>query len=291
MQLGLPSDPIIHLAQVQEALQNPDTMETQDMSDSQSYLSPVRPMQDLGGAPEGLHRGKAKSNLSEKECLDDTDNVEEIVIEEEEEEEDFDDDVEVEVEYQDNETIQILSDDEGECAMSPQKPSEPAKADEPMVDNIYARTYGGLWGQPVGPAQEMFDTQLDSPEPSVAQPLKPQPFNSPALPESQPHAQPSKSSPPAPSSFCQSLPPPPPHPQPLDSQPLDSQPLDSQIIEDIPPTDGQDQEKAPDDPLTHELEEAMDAAVFGDLQEDVMSEDETTGKNNQTTTKGTFKDM
>lgn len=145
-----------------EALQNPDTMETQDMSDSQSYLSPVRPMQDLDGAPEGLHRGKAKSNLSEKECLDDTDDVEEIVIEEEEEEEGFDDDVIVEVGYQDNETIQILSDDDGECAMSPQKPSEPAKADEPMVDNIYARTYGGLWGQPVGPAQEMPDTQLDS---------------------------------------------------------------------------------------------------------------------------------
>lgn len=77
---------------------------------------------------------------------------------------------------------------------------------------------------------------------------------------------------------------------------MDSQPLDSQIIEDIPPTDGQvvpnDQEEAPDvDPLTQEVEAAMDAAVFGDLQEDVMSEDETTGKNNQTTTKGTFKDM
>ena len=119
-----------------------------DQSDSQSFLSPVRPMQNLEDVAEGLHRGHAKSHLSEKTSPDDT-NVEQILIEEEveEETEGFEDDIIMEVEHQDNETLQILSDDD-ECVMSPEKPPLPAKADEHIADNPYSRKYGLVSGQP-----------------------------------------------------------------------------------------------------------------------------------------------
>lgn len=135
---------------------NPDDAETQPVTttpDTKSLLSPVRPMPSLEDvATNALIRGHAKSNLSMPESA--ASPIPETLIEndfeeEEGEEEEVDDDVivddvmvDVGEGYQDNETVQLLSDEE-ECAMSPQKvPPEPLP--QPM-ENIYSRTYGGLY--------------------------------------------------------------------------------------------------------------------------------------------------
>ena len=258
-------------------------------------------MQSLEPVSDGWRRGGAKSNLSVNTNADDA-NVEEICIEEEveEETEGFEDDIIMEVEHQDNETVQILSDDDEECVMSPAKPPPPAKADEQMVDNIYARKYGAVSKQPAPQEQnqEIVDTQIDSEAPSTAKPLKAQPFNSSAPPESapqlesQPGSQPSEP-PPAQSKFSFSLPQPPPQPQVLDSQisdgipPEDSQvdpgePVDDDIVQELMPIPNIDW-------LHAELEEAMDTVVNEEIQDEVVS-DEDAEKKTEKTTKGTFKD-
>ena len=63
------------------------------------------------------------------------------IVEEGEEEEGGDSDVIVEVEYQDNNTIQILSDDE-HCVMSPEKPKMEEVIPEGFADNVYSQMYG-----------------------------------------------------------------------------------------------------------------------------------------------------
>ena len=129
----------------QDSLVAPDDAETQPMSDSQNQLSPVHSMQPLSEERGELQRGTATSDLSvgKKMQAAETEELESEVeiVEEGEEEEGGDSDVIVEVEYQDNNTIQILSDDE-HCVMSPEKPKMEEVIPEGFADNVYSQMYG-----------------------------------------------------------------------------------------------------------------------------------------------------
>ena len=147
---------------------NPDTAETQPMEEHgpEQHLSPVRPMQPLADAACELRRGRAASNLSGGTASGSTGSNTEEDLDEEEEELQFNDDgcVVPSNEFQDNETLQILSDDE--CVLSPQKR---APLPPPVVDNIY----GGIGVNKPNSAvaeeqvEKAPDTQKDTEQPEL----------------------------------------------------------------------------------------------------------------------------
>ena len=152
---------------------NPDTAETQPMGehDRDEHLSPVRPMQPLMDEAGVLRRGRAASNLSGGAAPNSSDSkVEEDLDEEEEEDLPVNDDgcVVPTNEFQDNETLQIMSDDE--CVMSPQKRT-PLPPD--AADNIYARKFGYIDVKQSGSVvadeqvEKVPDTQQDSEQPDL----------------------------------------------------------------------------------------------------------------------------
>lgn len=126
----------------QEKPKDPSTEETQptDSQQPDPSPSPVHAMRSLTSpSPPTFGRGHSTSDLGAK--LDDTpatmlDPMDEILIEEEMEEEEptHDDEVAPTV-YQDNETVQILSEDEPECVMSPScKKTQPSPEKEISKD-------------------------------------------------------------------------------------------------------------------------------------------------------------
>lgn len=144
---------------------HPDAAETQPMEEhgTNEHLSPVRPMQPLVDAAGVLRRGRAASNLSGGTAPSSSDSKLEDDLDEEEELQINDDGCVVPTnEFQDNETLQIMSDDE--CVMSPQKRA-PLPPD--AADNIYARKYGDIGvNKPEGVvADELPHTQQDSEQP------------------------------------------------------------------------------------------------------------------------------
>lgn len=124
LQISWGPNQLFPITLLQDLVQNIDKMETQIVVDfPEPSPSPVHPMQSLNSPPPPpLTRGESTSHLGsmvESTAIDDDDNdvgVEGCIEEgAESEEQDGDDCVEV---FQDNETVQITSEDE--CLMSPQ---------------------------------------------------------------------------------------------------------------------------------------------------------------------------
>ena len=119
---------------------NPEEADTQPMPDSEvvPFATPQMesPFVESQWRLEGLTRAKSTCNLESRlQAVADEDVQDEEQENENPEEEPMTDDdmvVPIVIDYQDNETVQILSDDE--CVMSPQKPKAPLDVDQPAED-------------------------------------------------------------------------------------------------------------------------------------------------------------
>ena len=119
----------MHLHFQEKMTEDPTKAETQPAEDSlQSPIHPMRSLSSVSSLSPDLGKGCSTSHLNEK--VDEQEEVIEEIVEEEEEEEDMEDDPEVFVSvpemisFQDNEAIQILSDDEPDFAESQPQPEE-----------------------------------------------------------------------------------------------------------------------------------------------------------------------
>ena len=137
-----------YITLLQDPLHDVDKMETQIVVDMpEPSPSPIHPMQPLNSpTPPPLHRGESTAHLGsisstiESTAIDDGDVGVEGCIEEgaESDEEQVDDEC-VEI-FQDNETVQILSEDE--CLMSPQ-------GNLKRQDSIFEPIMGGPTPEPM----------------------------------------------------------------------------------------------------------------------------------------------